>query len=92
MSLDLKNKSYLIEILVEHIYAISLVDVYKTQLGLPREFISDYILNPQYQLTKEEEDITISDILDYQKHLNLDDILYAMKTSCKREKIDFSWV
>ena len=89
---DLHNKTYHIKELVFHIYAISLVDIYKTQRNLPKEFVADYILNPEYQLTEEESLITIDDVLQYQRHLTMNDIFKSMKTSCQREKFDFSWV
>jgi len=89
--LDLSNKSYTTKVLTFHIYENSLVEVYKTQT-LPQEFIADYILNPEYQLTEEENRITIHDVLEYQRHLSFDDITDALKTSNTREKFDFSWV
>jgi len=88
---DLHNKTYCIKELVFHIYALSLVDIYKTQI-LPKEFVADYILNPEYQLTEEESLITIHDVLQYQRHLTTNDIFKSMKTGCRREKFDFSWV
>ena len=90
--IDLQNKSYRVDVLVSNIYAVSLVDVYKTQQNLPKEFLVDYILNPEYQLTEEEMLITIHDVLEYQNHLSIDDIFESLKTSCRREKFDFSWV
>jgi hypothetical protein len=89
--LDLANKSYTTKVLTFHIYENSLVEVYKTQI-LPKEFIADYILNPGYQLTEEENRITIHNVLEYQRHLSFDDIIDALKTSNTREKFDFSWV
>ena len=89
--LDLTNKSYTTKVLTFHIYENSLVEVYKTQT-LSKEFVADYILNPEYQLTEEENQITIHNVLEYQRHLSLDDIIHALKTSNTREKFDFSWV
>ena len=54
----LYNKKYSIDTLIHNIYLFNLVDILKTQ-NLTEEFIVNYILNPNYQLTEEEKSITI---------------------------------
>ena len=72
--LDLKNKQYDLNTLKENIYAIHLLDILKTQT-ITYEFALKYILNKNYQLTKEEENLTIKDVLFYQPHLQEDKFL-----------------
>ena len=66
--LDLKNNKYDLKTLKENIYAVDLLDILKTQT-ITWEFALKYILNKKYQLTKEEERITINDVFLYQPHL-----------------------
>ena len=65
--LDLYNNKYDLEILKQNIYAVNLIDILKTQT-LTSDFVQKYILNKNFQLTKEEEDITIMDVIKYQPH------------------------
>jgi hypothetical protein len=66
--LDLYNNQYEQETLKKHIYAISLVDILKTQ-KIDADFAVKYLLQPKYQLTKEESIITPKIVLHYQKHI-----------------------
>jgi hypothetical protein len=72
--LDLFHQQYPIKILIENIYAVSLIDLLKTQ-KLTEFFITNYILNSDYQLTEEEMQISIADIIKYQPHINMQNIL-----------------
>jgi hypothetical protein len=72
--MNLFTTQYSLEILTKHIYALPLIDILKTQ-KLNARFVAHYILNPQYQLTKEEENLTINDVLFFQPHLILSEIL-----------------
>lgn len=63
-----------IEHLIMNIYYYNLVDILKTQI-LTEEFIVNYILNPIYQLTDVEKQITFLDVLHYQPHLNYNKLL-----------------
>ena len=67
--LDLYNNKYDRKTLKDNIYALNLIDVLKTQ-KLDDTFVVRYILNDKYQLTEEEEKITIKTVLKYQKHLS----------------------
>ena len=66
--LDLYNHKYDIPTLTKNIYAISLLDILKTQV-IDEDFAFNYLLNKNYQLTKEEEEININTIFHYQPHL-----------------------
>jgi hypothetical protein len=68
-NLDLRNNKYELEVLKEHIYSIDLFEILKTQI-IDEEFAVNYILNKVFQLTKEEENINLTDIMKYQPHLN----------------------
>ena len=66
--LDLYNNKYDRKTLKDNIYALNLMDVLKTQ-KLDYTFVVRYILNNKYQLTDEEQKISIKTVLKYQKHL-----------------------
>lgn len=66
--LDLYNKKYTREELKQNIYALSLLDILKTQ-KIDAKFAVYYILNKNYQLQK-EDNITINIVLHYQPHLS----------------------
>lgn len=72
--MDLFTTQYSLEILTRNIYALPLNDILKTQ-KLNARFVAQFILNPQYQLTKEEEQLTINDVLFFQPHLILSEIV-----------------
>ena len=72
--LDLFNKKYDMDILKKYIYSISLYDILKTQI-ITADFALHYILNINYQLTPEEENIKIVDVLTFQPHLKNTDLL-----------------
>jgi hypothetical protein len=67
--LDLYNNKYDRQTLKDNIYELKLIDILKTQ-KLDDTFVVRYILNDKYQLTEEEQKITIKTVLHYQKHLN----------------------
>jgi hypothetical protein len=72
--LDLYNQKYGREDLKKYIYAVKLVDIVKTQT-LDVTFVVRYILNKNYQLTIEDEKITLDFVLQYQPHLKQNEIL-----------------
>ena len=71
---DLYQNKYPRNILKDNIYAVSLLDILKTQ-KLTIDFCVKYILNEDFQLTKEEEDIKIIDVYHYQPHLSKKQLL-----------------
>ena len=66
---DLYKKKYDYETLKTNIYVVSLLDILKTQ-KLTSDFCVKYILNKDFQLSKEEEEINIETIKKYQPHLS----------------------
>jgi hypothetical protein len=75
--IDLYNNKYSRQTLKDNIYAVNLIDILKTQ-KLDVKFIVRYILNINYQLTQEEEDITIDTVLKYQKHIASHELIFAI--------------
>ena len=79
VELDLKKNQYDMKILKQNIYFLNLIEIFKTQ-KLDAQFIVNYILNPDYQMTQEEEMITMNEVLRFQSHLKREDLLkYTMK-------------
>ena len=72
--MDLYNNKYPLEVIKRNIYSLNLLDILKTQV-LTARFVVHYILNPQYQLLKHEEDITIQDVIFFQPHIKLYEIV-----------------
>ena len=66
--IDLYKKKYDYETLKTNIYVVSLLDILKSQT-LTSEFCVKYILNKDFQFTKEEQEINIETIKKYQPHL-----------------------
>ena len=75
--LDLQNKQYDLQTLKEHIYAVSLWDILKTQT-LTKEFCVKYILNKNYQMLEEDEKITFKDVLQLQPHIDKRELLVCI--------------
>jgi hypothetical protein len=69
--LDLYKNKYDRETLKKNIYSFNLLDILKTQ-HLDYTFVIRYILNTNYQFTKEEQLINMTDVLNYQRHLQKD--------------------
>lgn len=65
---DLYKKKYDYETLKTNIYVVSLLDILKSQ-KLTSDFCVKYILNKDFQFSKEEEEINIETIKKYQPHL-----------------------
>ena len=66
---DLMTKKHPLSILRDNIYALDLISILETQV-IDEEFAANYILNPDYQLTEEEEQITLQIVLQKQPHLD----------------------
>ena len=65
---DLYKNLYNYEILKANIYAVSLVDILKSQ-KLDSDFCAKYILNKDFQFLDEEQNITMDDVKKYQSHI-----------------------
>ena len=74
--LDLYNKKYSMDILKENIYAISLMDILKTQI-IDVNFAVHYILNIKYQL-HENDNITAPMVLQFQPHISYNQLQKAL--------------
>jgi len=75
--LDLFNQKYDYQTLKENIYAVSLRDILKTQ-KLSSDFCVKYILNTNYQLNKEDENISVSEVLQLQPHISRQQLLISI--------------
>ena len=77
---DLYKNLYNYETLKEHVYVVSLLDIVKSQ-KLSAEFCVKYILNENFQFTKEEQSITVDTVLTYQPHITLLDLVTTRNRS-----------
>jgi hypothetical protein len=76
---DMYKNQYDCETLKKNIYAVSLLDILKTQT-LTEEFCIKYILNEDFQFTEEEQNINVFLIQKYQPHINILSLLdYFLK-------------
>jgi hypothetical protein len=73
-NLDLKNNKYSMDVLRENVYATGLFEILHTQT-ITEEFAVNYILNERFQLSDEEEKITIDCVIKLQPHLNKEKLL-----------------
>jgi hypothetical protein len=73
---DLYKNKYSYETLKNNIYAVSLLDILKTQTLTPT-FCIKYILNPDFHFIPSDNLITIKDVLKYQPHISYDDLVIA---------------
>ena len=71
---DLPTKFYSSRILIKNINNLDLVYILKTQY-LDMHFVINYIMNKEYQIMPNEEDIDIHDIIRCQPHLKQCDII-----------------
>ena len=74
--LDLYNNQYDYETLKTNIYSVSLMDILKTQKLTP-DFCVKYILNTDFQLSDEDQTITIDIVKKYQPHIIMLDFVNA---------------
>ena len=72
--MDLNKNKYSLKTLKENIYLLNLVDILRTQ-RLTARFAVHYILNNIYQLKKEEQEITMADVIKYQPHINITSLI-----------------
>ena len=74
IGMDLNKNKYSLKTLKENIYLLNLVDILRTQRLTPR-FAVHYILNNIYQLKKEEQEITMEDVIKYQPHITITSLI-----------------
>ncbi len=76
-TIDLYKNKYDRETLKQHIYAVKMIDILKTQI-LDVTFIVRYILNSKYHFSEEDEKITSKMIFLYQPHINKHELLKGL--------------
>jgi len=76
--LDLDNNQYDMKTLKQYIYALCFFKILKTQ-KIDEDFAINYILNPDYQMTRDEELITVNDVLQYQPHLKREKFAVSLR-------------
>lgn len=84
--MDLHKYMYDLDELKRNIYACNLWDILKTQ-ELTNEFCAKYILNSDFQLTAEEQQITVDDVLRLQPHLNAIDLQGAIRKALLMKRL-----
>ena len=77
-NLDLYSSLYTSDILQQNIDALDLLTIIKTQT-LSYEFIINFILNEEYQITPEEKTIDIYDVVRNQPHIDIDKLNSLIK-------------
>ena len=75
--IDLYNNKYDRQTLKDNIYAVKLMDILKTQ-KIDVSFVVRYILNSKYQLTDEEREINSYMVLNYQPHIDKNELFKAI--------------
>jgi hypothetical protein len=78
INLDLYSSLYTSDILQQNIDALDLLTIIKTQT-LSYEFIINFILNEEYQITPEEKTIDIYDVVRNQPHIDIDKLNNLIK-------------
>lgn len=75
--IDLSNNKYDRETLKSYIYAVSLIDILKTQT-IDISFAVRYILNSNYQFSDEDLKINVKTVLKYQPHIKKNELYKAI--------------
>lgn len=84
---DLYINQYDYNTLKTNIYAVSLLDILKTQY-LTSDFCVKYILNTDFQLLEEEENINIETIKKYQPHIKPIELINGLFRTTLNKRID----
>jgi hypothetical protein len=88
---DLYKNQYDYETLKANIYAVSLMDILKTQ-KLTADFCVKYILNEDFQFSDEDQCITLDMVKQYQSHImNIDLVSGLLRSTNKKirgERVD----
>ena len=86
---DLYERKYTYDELKNNIYAVSLLDILKTQ-DLTLEFCVKYILNEDFQLLDEDKTITINTVNKYQPHLSKNKLINSITNNKKLVRKGFT--
>ena len=80
---DLYKNKYDYETLKTNIYAVSLIDILKTQ-KLNADFCIKYILNEDFQFSDEDKLITMSIVKKYQPHIKEIEFINAIEIATNK--------
>lgn len=83
---DLYKNQYSINILKNNIYAVSLLDILKTQ-KLTADFCVKYILNTDFQLSNEDQKIDMELVIYLQPHISRIEFVKAQVDACKKKQL-----
>jgi hypothetical protein len=86
---DLYDRKYTYNELKSNIYAVSLLDILKTQ-DLTLDFCVKYILNEDFQLLDEDKTITINTVNKYQPHLSKNKLINSLINNKKLGRKGFT--
>ena len=81
---DLYMRVYDLETLKANIYAVSLLDILKTQ-KLTADFCIKYILNPDFQIVDQDEVLTIDLVKKLQPHISKEEFIIAKVKATKKK-------
>lgn len=83
---DLYKNQYSRNILKDNIYAVSLLDILKTQ-RLSAEFCVKYILNPDFQLLNEDQKIDTELVMELQPHISRVELVTAQVDASRKKQL-----
>jgi hypothetical protein len=83
---DLYKNQYDYETLKANIYAVSLLDILKTQ-KLTSDFCAKYILNEDFQFSDEDQLINIETVRKYQKHISDMELVSALLGATNKKRL-----
>jgi hypothetical protein len=83
---DLYQNQYSREVLKANIYAVSLLDILKTQ-KLTAEFCVKYILNTDFQFLKQDQQIDMDLVAELQPHISRIEFVRAQLEAVKKKQL-----
>ena len=83
---DLYKNQYPRNVLKDNIYAVSLMDILKTQI-LTAEFCVKYILNSDFQILDEDQKIDIELVKEFQPHISRIELVTEQVEATKKRKL-----
>ena len=83
---DLYKNQYPRNILKDNIYAVSLLDILKTQ-KLTAEFCVKYILNSDFQFSEEDQKIDMELVTQLQPHISRIEFVTAQVEAAKKKQL-----
>ena len=77
-NLDLYSYRFPLDVLEKNINSLDLRTLIKTQ-DLDYDFVVNFVLNEEYQITPEEKTIDMYDVAYNQTHINIDELKKRLK-------------